>query len=145
MGSIEKLFGVQGGVGIGPGGISVDGAGGGPGGKMNGNSAPSKPRNPLEAFMSRFQDIGRNAMTAMITGQAYTGTPWDTAGSSGGSMRVGGPIDPMSGDSETNAKHVYKVLKDAGYSASAIAGIMGRLRQENNFKPITVKSMIVVV
>lgn len=133
VGSIEKLFGVQGGVGIGPGGISVDGAGG-VGGKVNGNSAPSKPRNPLEAFMSRFQEIGRNAMTAMITGQAYTGTPWDTAGSSGGSMRVGGPIDPMSGDSETNAKHVYKVLKDAGYSASAIAGIMGRLRQENNFK-----------
>lgn len=129
-GSIEKLFGVPTGKGKGPGGITGKGSKA-PGG--NGKGASAKPKSPLEAFISRFQEIGNNAIGSMITGKAYTGTPWEDKGSSsrGG---VGGPIDPMSGDSETNAKHVYKVLNDAGYTKENIAGIMGRLQQENHFR-----------
>ena len=129
-GSIEKLFGVPTGKGKGPGGITGKGSKA-PGG--NGKGANAKPKSPLEAFISRFQEIGNNAIGSMIAGKAYTGTPWDDKG---GSSRggVGGPIDPMSGDSETNAKHVYKVLNDAGYTKENIAGIMGRLQQENNFR-----------
>ena len=131
-GSIEKLFGVPTGKGKGPGGIT------GKGNKANGADAkgkgPSaKPKSPLEAFISRFQEIGNNAIGSMIAGKAYTGTPWDDKGSSGRGG-VGGPIDPMSGDSEANAKHVYKVLNDAGYTKENIAGIMGRLQQENQFR-----------
>lgn len=129
-GSIEKLFGVPTGKGKGPGGITGKGSKA-PGG--NGKGANAKPKSPLEAFISRFQEIGNNAIGSMIAGKAYTGTPWDDkGGSSRGS--VGGPIDPMSGDSETNAKHVYKVLNDAGYTKENIAGIMGRLQQENHFR-----------
>ena len=129
-GSIEKLFGVPTGKGKGPGGITGKGSKA-PGG--NGKGANAKPKSPLEAFISRFQEIGNNAIGSMIAGKAYTGTPWDDKG---GSSRggVGGPIDPMSGDSETNAKHVYKVLNDAGYTKENIAGIMGRLQQENHFR-----------
>lgn len=129
-GSIEKLFGVPTGKGKGPGGISGKGSKA-PGG--NGKGASAKPKSPLEAFISRFQEIGNNAIGSMIAGKAYNGTPWDDKG---GSSRggVGGPIDPMSGDSETNAKHVYKVLNDAGYTKENIAGIMGRLQQENHFR-----------
>lgn len=129
-GSIEKLFGVPTGKGKGPGGITGKGSKA-PGG--NGKGANAKPKSPLEAFISRFQEIGNNAIGSMIAGKAYTGTPWEDKGSSsrGG---VGGPIDPMSGDSETNAKHVYKVLNDAGYTKENIAGIMGRLQQENHFR-----------
>ena len=129
-GSIEKLFGVPTGKGKGPGGITGKGSKA-PGG--NGKGANAKPKSPLEAFISRFQEIGNNAIGSMIVGKAYTGTPWDDKG---GSSRggVGGPIDPMSGDSETNAKHVYKVLNDAGYTKENIAGIMGRLQQENHFR-----------
>lgn len=129
-GSIEKLFGVPTGKGKGPGGITGKGSKA-PGG--NGKGASTKPKSPLEAFISRFQEIGNNAIGSMIAGKAYTGTPWDDkGGSSRGS--VGGPIDPMSGDSEANAKHVYKVLNDAGYTKENIAGIMGRLQQENHFR-----------
>lgn len=129
-GSIEKLFGVPTGKGKGPGGITGKGSKA-PGG--NGKGASAKPKSPLEAFISRFQEIGNNAIGSMIAGKAYTGTPWDDkGGSSRGS--VGGPIDPMSGDSEANAKHVYKVLNDAGYTKENIAGIMGRLQQENHFR-----------
>ena len=129
-GSIEKLFGVPTGKGKGPGGITGKGSKA-PGG--NGKGVNAKPKSPLEAFISRFQEIGNNAIGSMIAGKAYTGTPWDDKG---GSSRggVGGPIDPMSGDSETNAKHVYKVLNDAGYTKENIAGIMGRLQQENHFR-----------
>lgn len=129
-GSIEKLFGVPTGKGKGPGGITGKGSKA-PGG--NGKGANAKPKSPLEAFISRFQEIGNNAIGSMIAGKAYTGTPWDDKG---GSSRggVGGPIDPMSGDSEANAKHVYKVLNDAGYTKENIAGIMGRLQQENHFR-----------
>lgn len=129
-GSIEKLFGVPTGKGKGPGGITGKGSKA-PGG--NGKGASAKPKSPLEAFISRFQEIGNNAIGSMIAGKAYTGTPWEDKGSisRGG---VGGPIDPMSGDSETNAKHVYKVLNDAGYTKENIAGIMGRLQQENHFR-----------
>ena len=129
-GSIEKLFGVPTGKGKGPGGITGKGSKA-PGG--NGKGASAKPKSPLEAFISRFQEIGNNAIGSMIAGKAYTGTPWDDKG---GSSRggVGGPIDPMSGDSEANAKHVYKVLNDAGYTKENIAGIMGRLQQENHFR-----------
>ena len=129
-GSIEKLFGVPTGKGKGPGGITGKGSKA-PGG--NGKGVNTKPKSPLEAFISRFQEIGNNAIGSMIAGKAYTGTPWDDKG---GSSRggVGGPIDPMSGDSETNAKHVYKVLNDAGYTKENIAGIMGRLQQENHFR-----------
>ena len=129
-GSIEKLFGVPTGKGKGPGGITGKGSKA-PGG--NGKGASVKPKSPLEAFISRFQEIGNNAIGSMIAGKAYTGTPWDDKGNSGRSG-VGGPIDPMSGDSETNAKHVYKVLNDAGYTKENIAGIMGRLQQENHFR-----------
>ena len=128
-GSIEKLFGVPTGKGKGPGGITGKGSKA-PGG--NGKGASAKPKSPLEAFISRFQEIGNNAIGSMIAGKAYTGTPWEDKGSSRGG--VGGPIDPMSGDSETNAKHVYKVLNDAGYTKENIAGIMGRLQQENHFR-----------
>lgn len=130
-GSIEKLFGIPTGKGKGPGGISGKGSKADGGGKGKGASA--KPKSPLEAFISRFQEIGNNAIGSMIAGKAYTGTPWEDKGSSsrGG---VGGPIDPMSGDSEANAKHVYKVLNDAGYTKENIAGIMGRLQQENHFR-----------
>lgn len=130
-GSIEKLFGVPTGKGKGPGGITGKGNKADGGGKGKGASA--KPKSPLEAFISRFQEIGNNAIGSMIAGKAYTGTPWDDKG---GSSRggVGGPIDPMSGDSEANAKHVYKVLNDAGYTKENIAGIMGRLQQENQFR-----------
>lgn len=129
-GSIEKLFGVPTGKGKGPGGITGKGSKA-PGG--NGKGASAKPKSPIEAFISRFQEIGNNSIGSMIAGKAYTGTPWEDKGSSsrGG---VGGPIDPMSGDSETNAKHVYKVLNDAGYTKENIAGIMGRLQQENHFR-----------
>jgi hypothetical protein len=129
-GSIEKLFGVPTGKGKGPGGITGKGSKA-PGG--NGKGANTKPKSPLEAFISRFQEIGNNAIGSMIAGKAYTGTPWDDKG---GSSRggVGRPIDPMSGDSEANAKHVYKVLNDAGYTKENIAGIMGRLQQENQFR-----------
>ncbi len=129
-GSIEKLFGVPTGKGKGPGGITGKGSKA-PGG--NGKGASAKPKSPLEAFISRFQEIGNNAIGSMIAGKAYTGTPWDDKG---GSSRggVGGSIDPMSGDSEANAKHVYKVLNDAGYTKENIAGIMGRLQQENHFR-----------
>lgn len=129
-GSIEKLFGVPTGKGKGPGGITGKGSKA-PGG--NGKGASAKPKSPLEAFISRFQEIGNNAIGSMIAGKAYTGTPWDDKGSSGRGG-VGGPIDPMSGDSEANAKHVYKVLNDAGYTKENIAGIMGRLQQENHFR-----------
>ena len=129
-GSIEKLFGVPTGKGKGPGGITGKGSKA-PGG--NGKGASAKPKSPLEAFISRFQEIGNNAIGSMIAGKAYTGTPWDDKGNSGRSG-VGGPIDPMSGDSEANAKHVYKVLNDAGYTKENIAGIMGRLQQENHFR-----------
>lgn len=128
-GSIEKLFGVPTGKGKGPGGITGKGSKA-PGG--NGKGVNTKPKSPLEAFISRFQEIGNNAIGSMIAGKAYTGTPWDDKGSSRGG--VGGPIDPMSGDSEANAKHVYKVLNDAGYTKENIAGIMGRLQQENHFR-----------
>lgn len=132
-GSIEKLFGVPTGKGKGPGGIT------GKGNKSNGGDAkgkgPSaKPKSPLEAFISRFQEIGNNAIGSMIAGKAYTGTPWEDTGGKGSSRGVGGPIDPMSGDSEENAKHVYKVLNSAGYTKENIAGIMGRLQQENQFR-----------
>ena len=129
-GSIEKLFGVPIGKGKGPGGITGKGSKA-PGG--NGKGVNAKPKSPLEAFISRFQEIGNNAIGSMIAGKAYTGTPWDDKGSSGRGG-VGGPIDPMSGDSEANAKHVYKVLNDAGYTKENIAGIMGRLQQENHFR-----------
>ena len=129
-GSIEKLFGVPTGKGKGPGGITGKGSKA-DGGK--GKGANAKPKSPLEAFISRFQEIGNNAIGSMIAGKAYTGTPWDDKGSSGRGG-VGGPIDPMSGDSEANAKHVYKVLNDAGYTKENIAGIMGRLQQENHFR-----------
>lgn len=129
-GSIEKLFGVPTGKGKGPGGITGKGSKA-PGGNSKGASA--KPKSPLEAFISRFQEIGNNAIGSMIAGKAYTGTPWDDKGGSGRGG-VGGPIDPMSGDSEANAKHVYKVLNDAGYTKENIAGIMGRLQQENQFR-----------
>ena len=129
-GSIEKLFGVPTGKGKGPGGITGKGSKA-PGG--NGKGASAKPKSPLEAFISRFQEIGNNAIGSMIAGKAYTGTPWDDKGNSGRGS-VGGPIDPMSGDSEANAKHVYKVLNDAGYTKENIAGIMGRLQQENHFR-----------
>lgn len=129
-GSIEKLFGVPTGKGKGPGGITGKGSKA-PGG--NGKGVNAKPKSPLEAFISRFQEIGNNAIGSMIAGKAYTGTPWDDKGSSGRGG-VGGPIDPMSGDSEANAKHVYKVLNDAGYTKENIAGIMGRLQQENHFR-----------
>lgn len=129
-GSIEKLFGVPTGKGKGPGGITGKGSKA-PGG--NGKVASAKPKSPLEAFISRFQEIGNNAIGSMIAGKAYTGTPWDDKGNSGRGG-VGGPIDPMSGDSEANAKHVYKVLNDAGYTKENIAGIMGRLQQENQFR-----------
>ena len=129
-GSIEKLFGVPTGKGKGPGGITGKGSKA-PGG--NGKGASAKPKSPLEAFISRFQEIGNNAIGSMIAGKAYTGTPWDDKGNSGRGG-VGGPIDPMSGDSEANAKHVYKVLNDAGYTKENIAGIMGRLQQENQFR-----------
>ena len=131
-GSIEKLFGVPTGKGKGPGGIS------GKGSKANSGdgkgAASAKPKSPLEAFISRFQEIGNNAIGSMIAGKAYTGTPWEDKAGGKGSRGVGGPIDPMSGDSETNAKHVYKVLNDAGYTKENIAGIMGRLQQENHFR-----------
>ena len=131
-GSIEKLFGVPTGKGKGPGGIS------GKGSKANGGdgkgTASAKPKSPLEAFISRFQEIGNNAIGSMIAGKAYTGTPWEDKAGGKGSRGVGGPIDPMSGDSETNAKHVYKVLNSAGYTKENIAGIMGRLQQENQFR-----------
>ena len=130
-GSIEKLFGVPTGKGKGPGGITGKGSKADGGGKGKGASA--KPKSPLEAFISRFQEIGNNAIGSMIAGKAYTGTPWDDKGGSGRGG-VGGPIDPMSGDSEANAKHVYKVLNDAGYTKENIAGIMGRLQQENQFR-----------
>lgn len=129
-GSIEKLFGVPTGKGKGPGGITGKGSKA-PGG--NGKGVNAKPKSPLEAFISRFQEIGNNAIGSMIAGKAYTGTPWDDKGNSGRGG-VGGPIDPMSGDSEANAKHVYKVLNDAGYTKENIAGIMGRLQQENHFR-----------
>ena len=129
-GSIEKLFGVPTGKGKGPGGITGKGSKA-PGG--NGKGVSAKPKSPLEAFISRFQEIGNNAIGSMIAGKAYTGTPWDDKGNSGRGG-VGGPIDPMSGDSEANAKHVYKVLNDAGYTKENIAGIMGRLQQENQFR-----------
>lgn len=129
-GSIEKLFGVPTGKGKGPGGITGKGSKA-PGG--NGKGVNAKPKSPLEAFISRFQEIGNNAIGSMFAGKAYTGTPWDDKGSSGRGG-VGGPIDPMSGDSEANAKHVYKVLNDAGYTKENIAGIMGRLQQENHFR-----------
>ena len=129
-GSIEKLFGVPTGKGKGPGGITGKGSKA-PGG--NGKGASAKPKSPLEAFISRFQEIGNNAIGSMIAGKAYTGTPWDDKGGSNRGS-VGGPIDPMSGDSEANAKHVYKVLNDAGYTKENIAGIMGRLQQENHFR-----------
>ena len=129
-GSIEKLFGVPTGKGKGPGGITGKGSKA-PGG--NGKGASAKPKSPLEAFISRFQEIGNNTIGSMIAGKAYTGTPWDDKGNSGRGA-VGGPIDPMSGDSEANAKHVYKVLNDAGYTKENIAGIMGRLQQENHFR-----------
>ena len=129
-GSIEKLFGVPTGKGKGPGGITGKGSKA-PGG--NGKGASAKPKSPLEAFISRFQEIGNNAIGSMIAGKAYTGTPWDDKGGTGRGG-VGGPIDPMSGDSEANAKHVYKVLNDAGYTKENIAGIMGRLQQENQFR-----------
>ena len=131
-GSIEKLFGVPTGKGKGPGGIS------GKGSKATGGdgkgAATAKPKSPLEAFISRFQEIGNNAIGSMIAGKAYTGTPWEDKAGGKGSRGVGGPIDPMSGDSETNAKHVYKVLNSAGYTKENIAGIMGRLQQENQFR-----------
>ena len=131
-GSIEKLFGVPTGKGKGPGGIS------GKGSKATGGdgkgAASAKPKSPLEAFISRFQEIGNNAIGSMIAGKAYTGTPWEDKAGGKGSRGVGGPIDPMSGDSETNAKHVYKVLNSAGYTKENIAGIMGRLQQENQFR-----------
>lgn len=131
-GSIEKLFGVPTGKGKGPGGIS------GKGSKANGGdgkgTASAKPKSPLEAFISRFQEIGNNAIGSMIAGKTYTGTPWEDKAGGKGSRGVGGPIDPMSGDSETNAKHVYKVLNSAGYTKENIAGIMGRLQQENQFR-----------
>lgn len=80
-GSIEKLFGVPTGKGKGPGGIS------GKGSKANGGdgkgAASAKPKSPLEAFISRFQEIGNNAIGSMIAGKAYTGTPWDDKGGSG--------------------------------------------------------------
>ena len=130
-GSIEKLFGVPTGKGKGPGGITGKGSKA-PGG--NGKGASAKPKSPIEAFISRFQEIGNNSIGSMIAGKAYTGTPWEDKGSSSSRGGVGGPIDPMSGDSETNAKHVYKVLNDAGYTKENIAGIMGRLQQENHFR-----------
>ena len=80
-GSIEKLFGVPTGKGKGPGGISGKGSKA-PGGDGKG-AASAKPKSPLEAFISRFQEIGNNAIGSMIAGKAYTGTPWDDKGGSG--------------------------------------------------------------
>ena len=81
-GSIEKLFGVPTGKGKGPGGISGKGSKA-PGGKGDGKGASAKPKSPLEAFISRFQEIGNNAIGSMIAGKVYTGTPWEDKGSSG--------------------------------------------------------------
>ncbi len=39
------------------------------------------------------------------------------------------------GNYEANARTVYEDFKAAGYSDEAIAGILGRLQQENNFDP----------
>ena len=95
-GSIEKLFGVPTGKGKGPGGITGKGSKADGGGKGKGASA--KPKSPLEAFISRFQEIGNNAIGSMIAGKAYTGTPWDDkggsrGGSSGGSNGASIPQD----------------------------------------------------
>lgn len=95
-GSIEKLFGIPTGKGKGPGGISGKGSKADGGGKGKGASA--KPKSPLEAFISRFQEIGNNAIGSMIAGKAYTGTPWDDkggsrGGSSGGSNGASIPQD----------------------------------------------------
>lgn len=90
-GSIEKLFGVPTGKGKGPGGISGKGSKADGGGKGKGASA--KPKSPLEAFISRFQEIGNNAIGSMIAGKAYTGTPWDDKGGRGGSRGSVGSAD----------------------------------------------------
>ena len=90
-GSIEKLFGIPTGKGKGPGGISGKGSKADGGGKGKGASA--KPKSPLEAFISRFQEIGNNAIGSMIAGKAYTGTPWDDKGGRGGSRGSVGSAD----------------------------------------------------
>lgn len=90
-GSIEKLFGVPTGKGKGPGGITGKGSKADGGGKGKGASA--KPKSPLEAFISRFQEIGNNAIGSMIAGKAYTGTPWDDKGGRGGSRGSVGSAD----------------------------------------------------
>lgn len=131
-GSIEKAFGVPNGKGLGPGGITESGSGKAPGGK--GAKAAEKPQNPLERFLSYYSEASKNASTAMLTGQVYKGTPLNPPKDSSGRGGVGGPISPISGDSEENAKHVFKVLKEAGYNNEATAGIMGRLQQEQQFK-----------
>lgn len=90
-GSIEKLFGVPTGKGKGPGGITGKGSKADGGGK--GKGANAKPKSPLEAFISRFQEIGNNAIGSMIAGKAYTGTPWDDKGGRGGSRGSVGSAD----------------------------------------------------
>lgn len=90
-GSIEKLFGIPTGKGKGPGGITGKGSKADGGGKGKGASA--KPKSPLEAFISRFQEIGNNAIGSMIAGKAYTGTPWDDKGGRGGSRGSVGSAD----------------------------------------------------
>lgn len=44
-------------------------------------------------------------------------------------------VGSIGGDYEANARTVYDDFKAAGYSDEAIAGILGRLQQENNFDP----------
>lgn len=73
-GSIEKAFGVPNGKGLGPGGITESGGGSASKGKGKG-SAPQKPQNPLERFLSYYSEAAKNASTAMLTGQVYKGTP----------------------------------------------------------------------
>lgn len=130
VGSIQKAFGIEPGKGLGPGGISGTAQNGTVGSK--GATQATDNRSPMERFLAYFAEAGKNATTAMLSGKVYQGTPLNpsTGGSSGGNY---GPISALSGDSETNAKLVYKSLKKFGYSDTAAAGIMGRLRQENNF------------
>ena len=105
VGSIEKAFGIKPGQGKGPGKATMDpnSAGskaGAKGGKDGKGSAPAKPQNPLERFLSYYSEAAKNASTAMLTGQVYKGTPLDPPKSSGGKGGKGGT---SSGGKRTNA------------------------------------------
>ena len=91
-GSIEKAFGVPNGKGLGPGGITESGGGSASKGKGKG-SAPQKPQNPLERFLSYYSEASKNAATAMLTGQVYKGTPLNPPASKSSGGRGGNGYD----------------------------------------------------